>query len=314
MTVGEILVEIMRKEVGVSLYENGDFQGPFPSGAPAIFADAVARLGQDSGIVGGVGDDDFGRCCIDRLEGDGVDTSAVEILEGVSTGVAFVTYFLDGSRKFIYHIENAAAGKIDKTLLDERHFEGMKALHINGSSLLAGERMREVCYKAVDLAKEKDALVSFDPNVRVELGELEEIRRLMAPVLEEADIVIPSGRELQAVVGVKERAKAVEKLLDREVELIVLKKGDKGCEIYSGEEHVEVPPFSVREVDPTGAGDAFSAAIVVGTIEGMPLEVLGNFANATGAKAVTAKGPMEGLARREEIDDMLERRGFNELI
>ena len=100
-TMGEMLVEIMRPCEGVELYEQGSFLGPFPSGAPAIFIDTVAKLGHQGGIIGGVGADDFGKCLLDRLKSDGVDCRFVLESKKNSTGVAFVTYFEDGSRKFI---------------------------------------------------------------------------------------------------------------------------------------------------------------------------------------------------------------------
>ena len=86
MTMGEIIVEIMRGEVDSPLDKAGIFKGPYPSGAPAIFIDTVARLGHKAAIVGGVGDDDFGKCLIDRLEGDGVDCSSIIKNDRISTG------------------------------------------------------------------------------------------------------------------------------------------------------------------------------------------------------------------------------------
>ena len=77
MTMGEIIVEIMRDGVEKPLDKAETFKGPYPSGAPAIFIDTVARLGHKAAIVGGVGDDDFGKCLLDRLEGDGVDCSNI---------------------------------------------------------------------------------------------------------------------------------------------------------------------------------------------------------------------------------------------
>src|SRR5512146_1481612 len=104
-TMGEILVEIMRPRAGMPLNQSGEFLGPFPSGAPAIFIDTVARLGHSAGIIGGVGEDDFGRCVLDRLAMDGVDCHLIQRYPGESTAVAFVTYCRDGSRKFLYHID-----------------------------------------------------------------------------------------------------------------------------------------------------------------------------------------------------------------
>ena len=65
ISLGELLVEIMRKEVDQPLDRPADFVGPFPSGAPAIFADAVAKLGHSAGFVGALGNDDFARCYLE---------------------------------------------------------------------------------------------------------------------------------------------------------------------------------------------------------------------------------------------------------
>ena len=99
VTLGEILVEIMATEAGQSFRVPGRLAGPFPSRAPAIFIDQVARLGHSAGIVGCVGDDDFGWLSIDRLRHDGVDTSSITVLEEAVTGSAFVTYDHAGDRR-----------------------------------------------------------------------------------------------------------------------------------------------------------------------------------------------------------------------
>ena len=68
VTLGEILVEIMATKRGQRFLAPGGLVGPFPSGAPAIFIDQVARLGQPCGMIGCVGDDDFGRLNVERLQ------------------------------------------------------------------------------------------------------------------------------------------------------------------------------------------------------------------------------------------------------
>ena len=103
--MGELLVEIMRAEEDVQLYETGKyFRGPFPSGAPGIFISTAARLGHSAAIISGVGNDDFGKNILDRLKEVGVDCSRVLVSDEASTGAAFVTYFKNGDRKFIFHI------------------------------------------------------------------------------------------------------------------------------------------------------------------------------------------------------------------
>ena len=307
IAIGELLVEIMRKRVDSPLDRPDDFVGPFPSGAPAIFADQMARLGHSVAFVGAVGRDDFGKCLLDRFATDGVDTSYVTQIDGVATGVAFVTYFSDGRRQFIFHIGNAAAGQM--IVADADLFAGARWLHICGSSLSAGEKMREACYEAVRLAEGAGCLIAFDPNLRPELlGGEEALRQICAPILDVATLVLPSGAEAQVLTGTSDPETACQALLERGVQYVALKRGAAGCTIFTADEVVPVPGFSVDAVDPSGAGDCFDAGFVVGLIEQLPLEEVGRLANACGALAATAMGPMEGAAWRSEVDSFIGRR------
>ncbi len=58
--MGELLVEFLSKNANQGFTQPGEFTGPYPSGAPAIFAAQVARLGFTSTLFGCVGNDDFG--------------------------------------------------------------------------------------------------------------------------------------------------------------------------------------------------------------------------------------------------------------
>src|ERR671927_748800 len=96
ISIGNMLVEVMRVHLDEPLNAPGTFVGPFPSGDTPIYIDTVARLGHAAGFIGAVGPDDFGRCLLDRFARDGVDAACVQVLPGYSTGVAFVAYFGDG--------------------------------------------------------------------------------------------------------------------------------------------------------------------------------------------------------------------------
>jgi sugar/nucleoside kinase (ribokinase family) len=98
MSIGNMLVEIMRTGLDMPLDQPGTFMGPFPSGDTPIYIDTAARLGHRTGFIGVIGQDDFGKCLLDRFHRDGVDASGVHILSGHTTGVAFVAYFSGGSR------------------------------------------------------------------------------------------------------------------------------------------------------------------------------------------------------------------------
>ncbi|MEA3345880.1 MAG: sugar kinase [Chloroflexota bacterium] len=166
LSIGEALVEIMRPEPDMPLHRPAPFIGPFPSGAPAIFADCVARLGVSSGFIGVVGADDFGACLRNRLRADGVDVTHLATDPDRLTGIAFVTYRSDGGRHFLFHMRDAAAGQLGLRHLDRGYVAQAKWLHICGSALAASEGSREACYQAVEWVKGASGQVSLDPNLR----------------------------------------------------------------------------------------------------------------------------------------------------
>jgi len=304
VSIGNMLVEVMRKELDRPLDRPAEFVGPFPSGDTPIYIDTVARLGHAAGFIGSVGPDDFGRCLLDRFERDGVDASQVTVLPDRTTGVAFIAYFAGGGRKFIYHWRHAAAGCLAAEHVHAEYLESAKWLHITGCNLAASPSAKEACYKAMELLP-AGARVSFDANIRPELLTIEEIRGLVGPTLQRADVILPSLTEAAMLTGMDTDEQGCQ-LWASQGKTVVLKKGAKGCRIYSGQVAIDVPGFAVHEVDPTGAGDSFCAGFTVAMLENMPLEEAGRFANAVGALAVTKLGPMEGAPDREQVMKLLE--------
>ena len=104
IAVGELLVEFVSHQKGCDLKSLSEYSGPYPSGAPAICIDQAARVGAATQIFGAVGADNFGAALIERLQANGVETSGINKEESKTTGVAFVSYYKDGSRTFIFHL------------------------------------------------------------------------------------------------------------------------------------------------------------------------------------------------------------------
>ena len=301
ITLGEILVEIMRPDVGQPLDQPGEFHGPFPSGAPAIFAVAAARLGLEVGFIGTVGKDAFGRLMRSCFEKEKVDVSQLQSLTGHATGTAFVAYDLDGGREFVFHIRHAAAGQLSGEHILEKYFDNVKWLHISGSTLALNENSRTACQRAVEFTLAAGGKISLDPNLRSELMPLKAFKEILTPYLAEADLLLPTESEALALTGEIDADDAVKKLNLKSNAITVLKKGPMGCVIYHDHQKLKLPGFSVSEIDPTGAGDCFSAAFVAGLEAGWPLARVGRFANAAGALAVTQLGPLEGAPTYQQV-------------
>ena len=305
ITMGEIIVEIMRTTVDELLDRAGTFRGPFPSGAPAIFIDTAARLGHTAKIIGGVGDDDFGRCLLTRLSGDGVDTSDVLINDRISTGCAFVTYFADGSRKFIFHIGNTPA-VLASTPAAEK-LAGAKYFHIMGCSMMANLDFGRRIVEAMKSANDQGAKVSFDPNIRPELMKDPEAMDLVAAVMERMNVYMPGVGELLQFSGKDSIEEAVAHYFENpNLELIVLKDGSRGCHIYGKSGKVfSFGVYKAKPVDATGAGDSFDAAFLCGLIEGKSIEDATKMATAAATLNIAAFGPMEGKINRENMEALI---------
>lgn len=301
IALGEVLVEIMRPDAHSPLDTPGRFAGPFMSGAPAIFAGACARLGAPTALIGTVGDDAFGRLIRRQGQRDGLDLTYLLTDPARATGCAFVAYDMAGRRDFVFHVREAAAGVAPPSWSPAEALAAVEWLHICGSTLAISPRWWDVAQQAALRARERGAHVSFDPNVRPELLGGRSVAEVCGPFLRLADIVLPSGAEAAMLTGEPNAEAGCVRLLEFGAEVVVLKRGPLGATLFTAAGSEEIAPFAVAEIDPTGAGDVFAAALASALLAGAPLREAVRQASAAGARAVTAQGPLEGAPTREEL-------------
>ncbi len=300
VVIGEILVEIMADTVGDGFLEPLALTGPFPSGAPAIFIDQVAKIGQPCAIISAVGNDDFGEINRSRLARDGVDVSAISIDASRPTGSAFVRYHRDGTRDFVYNIKHSACGSISKSDEAVHVLNSADHVHVMGSSLSSPELVR-LNLETVRSVKARNGTVSFDPNTRKELFGAPNLREAMKEILSLSDVFLPSGEELTLLTQANDPDTAVAELLALGIECIVHKLGSEGVRHHNADGSQFVPAFAVKEIDPTGAGDCFGGAFTALWLQGYKTDEVLRLASAAGARAVLHRGPMEGASDLETL-------------
>jgi tagatose kinase len=304
ITLGEILVEIMAKKTDQLFIEAGEFLGPYPSGAPAIFINQVAKMTVPSAIIGSVGNDDFGKVCLKRLIESGVNTSLIDVNNELPTGTAFVRYQSNGRRDFIFNIRHSAAAAFELTNIAKERLSNCAVLHVMGSSIFS-HTVIHMMRAAIKIVKNNGGKISFDPNVRKELLSDSALFEFFKEVLANTDIFLPSGEELFSLTNKQTVEDAIKSTLELGVSEIVLKKGANGCDFYSHNEHFFMPSFSVKEIDATGAGDTFGATYIACRELGYSPRKSLELANASGAMAVSHWGPMEGAASEEELNKFM---------
>lgn len=295
LAAGELLVEFVSLEKDCGLRKITNFRGPFPSGAPGIFADQAALTGCEVLMVGAVAEDSFGDVILDRFARDHVGVDYVRRLPGMTTGSAFVSYYEDGSRTFVFNVSNAAACHLalDDSLLAHIAHGGVDWFHVSGSSL-GDPKMAKVILALFDAVRAGGGRISYDPNVRKEIASNPDYAPMVQRVLAGTDLFLPSSEDLEALFPGLSEVDAVAKAFAAGARTIAMKKGAEGCAYFAPGTHFSLPGHKVEVVDATGAGDCFCASFVALIALGTdPREALA-LANATAAMSVTRTGPMEG--------------------
>ena len=259
------------------------FDGPYPSGAPVIFASAAARLGAEVELAAGVGDDLFGAQFRERLAAHGVSTRCLEVDPRAPTAAVFITYEADGTRSFMFHLDGSAALQVDAAVLDRA--EPPDWLHVSGATLWFGGPLGATAWLAVERAIAAGIPISFDPNVRAtELSP--ELRRQFDILLGVARVVLASAGELEAIGGSEDAT------LERGG-AVCYKAGSAGAVVATATGRWSVPAPKAIEVDPDGAGDIFAAGYVVAAAMGeAPLDCA-RVGVAVASASVEVKGPLE---------------------
>lgn len=309
-SIGELLVEFICTEKDGRNLRAAPYMGPFPSGAPGIFIDQAARIAGSFGgravFAGAVGTDAFGQVIVQRLVGDGVDPGLIRVIKGVPTGSAHVSYNSDGSRDFVFNIAHSAAAYLPELAEIAAGFlaAGISVMHISGS-MLGDPAMRAVGLALCENLAAQGVAISIDPNIRPELiaddGYLDALHKIIAL----AAYVLPSDADADLLFPGQDFAQWSQTLLNAKAQVVVLKRGDRGCIGRSAAGTYSLPALPTNVVDPTGAGDCFCATLVTLHVAGQTLPDALTRANAAGALAVSHLGPMEGNSYLADIDARL---------
>jgi 2-dehydro-3-deoxygluconokinase len=305
VALGEPLLEFVADEPGplgsVETFRRGW------GGDTSNLAIACVRLGASSGYLTRLGDDEFGRSFLSRWEEDGVDSSAVELDQEAHTGFYFVTFGDDGKHDFTYFRAGSAAARMTPGELDLGYVRSARILHVSGISQAISPSAAEAVAEAAAAARAVKVRVSYDANVRPKLAPAERFRALFEQTVPLADVVFLSDEDVDHVFG-GDPEQALEEVLRAGPKLAVLKRGAGGALVGSAAgERVAVPAVRVPLVDATGAGDVFAGAFLVEHLRGEGLERAGRFATAAAALAVTGRGAVKPIPRREQVEALTAR-------
>src|SRR6202034_1746236 len=215
---------------------------------------AAARLcGADVFMVARVGNDLFGPATIENFKKLGIDTTHVKQLEGLSSGVAPIFVEPNGqNRIFVVKGANDALKPADVDAAAEM-------LKTVDCIVLQFEIPLETVYYTVAFARKHGirCILHPAPAQAVEMHALTDL-----------DYFVPNESESETITGVSVRnvedaRKCAEKLLADGIRRVIITLGANGSLLAGQGVSEHVPPFPVKSVDSTGAGDAFIGSFAV---------------------------------------------------
>jgi ribokinase len=274
-------------------------------GVAANCALALRRWGVSAQLVACVGKDPLGEFVLAKLTENGVDTREVQRTSAALTGVLYITVTPDGQRTFF---GSRGANRLLQRQAQRSHLlsRATVAILMGYSFLDAGpERAAVQILKTVHKRRGWVSLdVGMEPSQRVP----RKIRRVMR----EVDLLLVSSQEAAALTGSRNARESFRRLRRAGARQVVMKLGKRGCLIEERDELRNVPPFVVRVMDSTGAGDAFTAAFLQARLRGWPAIEAALVANAAGAAAASVVGAGESTPAIAEVIRLLRRQRLAE--
>lgn len=238
-------------------------------GAPANFACHASRLGCVGTVVSRVGDDPLGREALDRLDALGVDRGPVQVDPRLPTGTVTVALDTQGHPAFTIH-PNVAWDALDFPEALAGLASGAAAICF-GTLASRGARTRDTVRRFLGAAG-PHCLRIFDVNLRQDEYSPERVRALLGlcDVLKLNEDELPQVADMCGVAG-----DSLEGLRRRfNLKLVALTLGGRGSVLCTAGGRLEEPGQPVEVVDTVGAGDAFTAALAAGLVQGLDLSTI----------------------------------------
>ena len=309
--LGELLIDFATVSADGDGYPT---MAAHPGGAPANFLAALSKYGRSTALLGKVGDDTFGRLLVQTLDRAGIGTRGLRMDSSVFTTLAFVTFDDRGDRAFAFSRKPGADTCIAFEELELSLIDEARVFHF-GTLSLTHEPARTATVRAVEYAKSRGKLITYDPNLRKPLwSDMDECRRQLLWGLSQADVVKISDEEVEFLFGLDAEAGARHILDHFGVKLVFVTCGAEGCFYKNAAASGWVPALKgLKVIDTTGAGDIFGGAALSRILNAMEagaqpgelsdpeLTEIVRFACAAAGLSTTRPGGISSVPEYEEV-------------
>ena len=312
--LGELLIDFTQN--GKSGQGNLLFEAN-PGGAPANVLAMLRKLGHSCVFLGKVGADSFGDILENTLHDVGIDSRGLRRDKAVHTTLAVVHTFENGDRDFSFYRKPGADVNLSADELDGEVLKGCRIFHF-GSLSLTDEPVRTATHRAIELARQSGAIISYDPNLRPPLWDSEDAaKEQIAWGLAQCDVLKISDNEVEFLCGTTDFDRGAAMLREQypNIRLLDITAGAEGSYAYYGDKRAFEPGCTLGGViETTGAGDTFCASVLGylldhgldGLTEAQLHEML-RFANTAAYIVTTRHGAIRSMPERAEVEAILKR-------
>ena len=304
ITIGRVGVDLYPLQVGVPLEDVETF-GKFLGGSATNVAVAAARHGRRTAVITRTGDDPFGRFVHLALRDLGVDDAFVSSVAGLPTPVTFCEIFPPDDFPLYFYRQPIAPDLVIE--VGELDLDAIRTARVYWSTVtgLSQEPSRSSHHAAWE-ARARAPLTVLDLDYRPMFWpSRDDASEAVGKALEHVTVAVGNLEECAVAVGESDPMRAADALLDRGVEVAVVKQGPRGVLGRTRDETVLVPPTPVTVVNGLGAGDGFGGALCHGLLEGWSLQRCLRFANAAGAIVASRLECSTAMPTTAEVEDVL---------
>jgi len=307
ITVGRICVDLYANEAGAGFVDPQTFTKSI-GGTATNVAIAAARLGHRTAVFTKVGDDPFGEYVRHKLDLFGVDARYVSTHPSMPTPLAFAA--MDPPEDpplLMYRYPTGPDQTLDASEIDRQAVLDVPILWVTGA-WFSKAPAREACWELLSMRARKPHIV-FDLDYRANFwSSREEASADIGPVLDHVTVAVGNRTECEVAVGSGDPPEAARRLLDRGVELAIVKMGAEGVMVATAEGSRVVPPHFVEVVCGLGAGDAFGGMLVHGLLSGWEPVRIVEYCNVAGAIVASRLLCSDAMPTFAEVEEALEDR------
>jgi len=307
--MGRSSLDLFGSEIGSSFADLSGFKA-YVGGSPTNICVAGQRLGLNTAMLTGVGDDYVSGFILKFLQKTGVNTDYIVSKSGYHTNAVMVALQPPESMEFVaYHINNAdLAVDIDDVM--RTPIPNSRVLLFNGMGLLK-DPSRSATQFAAEYARAHGTKVMMDLDFRDRMWPDPRVYGITVRMtMTCVDSAIGTDVEVCKAAGVDDLDRAIPILLDKVNEALIVKRGAAGSTVYTVSSDVhQVAAFPVGVVNFLGAGDAFAGGFIYGYLNGWEIARAARFGNACGAMIVSEHGTANAMPTYAQVMAFMEARG-----